>query len=87
MFLLNSLAILSWLRNSIPWIKSPILSFRNPPAADIRNPEQTIANWIPDLSFGSSGMTIDSICALFQKPAHGFSHSLALNDGSYATSI
>jgi hypothetical protein len=86
MVLSNSQAILSLLRNSIPWIESPILSFRNPPRADIWNPEQTRANWIPDLSFGSSGMTIDYICALFQLPAHGFSHSLALNDAPYATS-
>jgi len=34
-----------------------IPSFRNPPEADIRNPEKTTESWIPDP--GGSGMTIN----------------------------
>jgi hypothetical protein len=46
------------LKNSILGVRTRRLSFRNPPEADVRNPEKTIPYWIPDLGFASSGMTI-----------------------------
>jgi len=37
------------LKNSIFGVRTPRLSFRNPPEADVRNPEKTIPYWIPNL--------------------------------------
>jgi len=41
-------------------VSAPSPSFRNP-LADVRNPGITIAYWIPDLDYVSSGMTIVAI--------------------------
>jgi hypothetical protein len=41
------------------------MSFRNPPAADVRNPEKTPPYWIPDLGSASSDMTIVAISRFF----------------------
>ena len=42
-------------------------SFRNPSPTDIRNPGSPKYDWIPDLSFVSSGMTNSATCARFSK--------------------
>ena len=44
------------------------MSFRNPPGADVRNPEKTTPYWIPDLGFASSGMTIVAISRFSWQP-------------------
>jgi hypothetical protein len=46
----------------------PIPSFRNPPEADIRNPERARGRWMPDHGFAASGMTIIGLIAGFEQP-------------------
>jgi hypothetical protein len=50
---------------------SPIPSFRNPPGADIRNPEQASGRWMPDHDFAVSGMTIVALFVSFEQRTDG----------------